>query len=422
MSRLQGENTEQVLDNAIATVGEFNKQNKTAINYNAVLSDVANSSKRLQVSLGANPESLMKAATAAAALGLSLGEVEQVADSLLNFESSIQKEMEAELLTGQQLNLEKAREFALNNDIKGLSEEIGKNQGIITAFSSGNRIQQKAIADAMGLSVEQLGNMYYQQELNNLSAEEFKARYGETAYEQAKASSASEKFQYTLDRIKEIVGNIGLAFAPILDAVAFILSKWYILYPLLGVVALSYIPSMVSGFKNFTSSVSEGFNMVTSLGNKIQETATDQVTDSLAESVVGGGTDAATGAMEGASEAASGADNIGPGLGEKIKEFFTGLAAGLKEMASMKVLQGAGAALVASPGLIAIGLASPGLYVLGQVNGEKLKGALTGMAKGLEAFAKPKVMPRCFIPNPSCSRIYSDDRRCYWFSRYSFIW
>ncbi len=36
-------------------------------------------------------------------------------------------ELEAELLTGKDLNLEKAREAALNNDIATLSKEIGKN-------------------------------------------------------------------------------------------------------------------------------------------------------------------------------------------------------------------------------------------------------------------------------------------------------
>ena len=59
-------------------------------------------------------------------LGLSLAQVENIGGSLLDFESSISAEMEAELLTGQQLNLEKARTFALNNDIAGLTQEIAK--------------------------------------------------------------------------------------------------------------------------------------------------------------------------------------------------------------------------------------------------------------------------------------------------------
>ena len=50
-------------------------------------------------------------------LGLEQSKVNDIAGGLLDFESSIQSEMEAELLTGKQLNLEKARTAALNNDM-----------------------------------------------------------------------------------------------------------------------------------------------------------------------------------------------------------------------------------------------------------------------------------------------------------------
>ena len=392
MSRLQGENTEEILSDTIATVGEFNKQNKTAINYKAVLSDVANSSKRLQVSLGANPKALTEAATAAASLGLSLKDVEQIADSLLNFETSIEKEMEAELLTGQQLNLEKAREFALNNDIKGLSEEISKNQGIINAFASGNRIQQTAIAEAMGLSVEQLGNMYYQQELNNLSAKEFKARYGETAYEQAKALSASEKFEASMNRVKEVIGNIGMALAPVLDLIAFIVSKWYVLYSLMGLVALSYVPKLVKGAKDFAGNIKSGFDSIKGIAKGVKDIATGKGPGTL-KSSLGMGDKAGSAAEKGAEGLGKSADKtkgVQGSKGKDIKQFLKGLGEGLKYIGDnfASVAKGGAALLLATPGLIGLGIASPGLFILSAIPGKGIQFALEGLAKGIDYFGK----------------------------------
>ncbi len=60
-------------------------------------------------------------------------------------------------------------ETALNiNDIATLSKEIGKNQEVLSAFSSGNRIQQEAIAKSMGMSREEMANMIYQQQIHTL--------------------------------------------------------------------------------------------------------------------------------------------------------------------------------------------------------------------------------------------------------------
>ena len=80
---------------------------------------------------------------------------------MLDFESSIAAEMEAELLTGQALNLEKARELALNNDLAGVANELA-NQGITSAkFSKMNRIQQEAQAKAMNMSREEMARYAY---------------------------------------------------------------------------------------------------------------------------------------------------------------------------------------------------------------------------------------------------------------------
>ena len=146
----------EVKDAAFDQVQAFAKSGKAALNVQQILEDTTKVSGRLTVSLGKNPKELAKAAAEARALGLSLEEMEGVADGLLQFESSIAAEMEAELLTGQQLNLEQARQFALMNDMEGLTQEIGKNQALMTSYTRGTRIEQQAIEKALGLSSTQI--------------------------------------------------------------------------------------------------------------------------------------------------------------------------------------------------------------------------------------------------------------------------
>jgi hypothetical protein len=220
LARTQGEDTEGVLENTVATVSALNKQNGVAISAKAVLNDISTASKSIVVSLGMSPEILAEAATQARALGLSLSQVDAIAGSILDFESSIEKELSFELLTGKQINLEKARELALNNDLVGLTEELKNNAEITEAFATGNRIQQDAAAAAIGLSRDDLADMVYQQELIKLGAEGFTAEYGEQAYQSMLAQSASEKFEASLEKIKGVIGDIGTIFSPIIDGFA----------------------------------------------------------------------------------------------------------------------------------------------------------------------------------------------------------
>jgi uncharacterized membrane protein len=220
LARSQSENTEDVLDNVSGTVDKLNAQKGTGILLKQVFTDIATASKSIVVSLGMNPSLIAEAATEARQLGLSLGEVDKIAGSLLNFEDSITKELKAELLLGQEINLEQARQAALMNDMVGLTQEIGKNQQVIDAFATGNRIQQQAIAESLGMSREEMANMVYQQQAQLLGAEAVREKFGEQAYEQLKARSAAEQFQDTLTKIQGIIGSFGMLLAPVLDAFA----------------------------------------------------------------------------------------------------------------------------------------------------------------------------------------------------------
>ena len=62
------------------------------------MKDISNVSKATTLSLGMSTKELAKAVSTTKALGMEMSKVEGIADSLLNFETSIEKELEAELL------------------------------------------------------------------------------------------------------------------------------------------------------------------------------------------------------------------------------------------------------------------------------------------------------------------------------------
>ena len=164
-----------------------------ALNEKDILKDISNVSKATTLSLGKNPGQIANAVAAAKALGMELSNVEGIADSILNFESSIEKELEAELLLGKNINLEKARQAALNNDLATVAEEIAKQAGSAADFAKMNRIQQQALADAVGMSREDLASsLFVQEQIGNLTGEEYKLREKQIKELQAQGLSQDE--------------------------------------------------------------------------------------------------------------------------------------------------------------------------------------------------------------------------------------
>ena len=102
---------------------------------------------------------IVNAGIAARKLGLELGAVESISESLLNFESSIENQLQASLLLGRQINLDKARQLAITGDQEGVMREILKQVGGEVEFNKMNVIQRKALADSVGVNVEQLSRL-----------------------------------------------------------------------------------------------------------------------------------------------------------------------------------------------------------------------------------------------------------------------
>ena len=102
---------------------------------------------------------LINAGVAARKLGLNMSAVASISDSLLDFESSIEKQMEVSMLLGRQINLDKARQLAFTGDQEGMMKEILRQVGGEAEFAKMNVIQRKALAESVGVNVEQLSRL-----------------------------------------------------------------------------------------------------------------------------------------------------------------------------------------------------------------------------------------------------------------------
>ena len=129
-----------------------------------VIGDMTTNSAQIAEYWSGNVESLTKAAIQASKLGLGISEISLAAGKMLDIENSIAAEMEAEVLLGRSLNLEKAREAALTGDSATLMQELVKNAGSLDEFNNMNVIQRQKLAAALGLNVQDLQKMVQEEQ------------------------------------------------------------------------------------------------------------------------------------------------------------------------------------------------------------------------------------------------------------------
>ena len=121
-----------------------------------VMKDIAENAEFFAQFAKDGGQNLVQAGIAARKLGLDMSAVSSITNSLLEFETSIEKSMEASVLLGRQINTDRARQLALVGDQAGLMKEIQRIVGGEAEFSMMNAIQRRALAESVGLNVEQL--------------------------------------------------------------------------------------------------------------------------------------------------------------------------------------------------------------------------------------------------------------------------
>lgn len=254
------DNTSEILGSAKA----FGANNKVALSNREILEGIKNISSATTLSLGMQPKELARSVAQAKALGLEMAQLEKLASSLLQFESSIEAELEAELLTGQQLNMEQARYLALQGDVAGAAAEIADQLGSAADFGKMNVIQQEALAKSVGLSRDELAKSLIEREaLEKIGAKDAAAakeqfdslveRYG---YEQAikelgdeeyarqlASQSVQERFAAITQKLQETFVTMAPILTTITDSLLLAFNLLDPIFMIVGVIgeAFSYI-------------------------------------------------------------------------------------------------------------------------------------------------------------------------------------
>ena len=238
LSLATGKPTKEIAASFLGQVKYLNLVNGTAINEKQLLEDISKLSKDTLATFANQPLKLAEASYEARKLGLDLEKLKGTQSSLLDIESSIASEFEAEVITGKQLNLEKARYFALTNDYAGLARELGNQDITRASFAKTNILQQEATAKALGMSASTMGGMLLDQEamsklsgidgdtakerFNNLVKEvgltEAKKRLGEGVLaDQMASASIQDKFAASIEKLKEVFISLVDPLMPLLD-------------------------------------------------------------------------------------------------------------------------------------------------------------------------------------------------------------
>ena len=159
-------------DSSLETLHSQMKAYKQAgVPFKAIMEDVAGNTEFFAKFAKDGGANIFDAAKRAKELGINLGDVSSISNSLLDFESSIEKQMEAQVLLGRNLNLDKARQLAFTGDNVGLQNEILRQVGSEAEFNKMNYLQREALAGAIGLSVERLGALVRVEKEGNEAAE-----------------------------------------------------------------------------------------------------------------------------------------------------------------------------------------------------------------------------------------------------------
>ena len=245
-SIITGRSMKSITEDASGAVSAISSQYGIQLNVQDVLERAGKSSSLLLANFKGNPIELAKAVAEMDALGTSLETTQKQANALLDFQSSIQNQLEASLITGRNINLNKARELALNNDLVGVAEELKNQQMDYNEFSQMNAIQRTSFAKSLGLESQELSDQLLKLEIIGKSRTEIAALYGKEAADRAMALSAQDKFNAAIEKLSGILANVmDGPLGKMVDLMAKIASSSATIYTFFGSLAAIQLGSAV---------------------------------------------------------------------------------------------------------------------------------------------------------------------------------
>ena len=278
------------------TVTQFNIQNKMVLNVNKVMEKITKASKSIHLFTKGNVKELAKTVMMAQKFGAEMSTIEGIGNSLLDFESSIAAELEAELMLGQDINLEKARSAALTGDMATLTKEIMNQEAIMNAFATDNVLAQQSAAAALGLSREQLAEIvmsqkeqealqktfgegvtdvngayekYREMRANDMTDEEiFKTLGDENLQKQLESLSKEEELAQIKETQRDLMRDAAQSFLSSIGSVKELYKQFKGVAKVIGAIVIAYKTFQI------TSGIVLGINQLLLLSKKKQNQAT----------------------------------------------------------------------------------------------------------------------------------------------------
>lgn len=233
-----GKAVDDIVKGSFNNIGLIEEQTGLELNRVAVLQEASNVTGEIRAQLGFSIENISQAIAKAKSFGMTLQDLAGISNNLLDFQSSISAELEAELFLGKGLNLERARLAALTGDYEVLTSEIMKNIGGEYEFAKLNTLERRKYAAALGMSVDQMSDLVYANA--NLAELEKEAidRNDKELLQNVRTLSLQKEFELTVTKLQK--GLIALVDGPLgnfAKQLISILDNSTALYTVIGAIA-----------------------------------------------------------------------------------------------------------------------------------------------------------------------------------------
>ena len=246
------------------------------------MKDIANVSDDVRANFGGNVKEMVAAVAQAKLLGTTVDKLADYTQGTLNMEQSLQKEMKMRVLTGKNINLDQVRRLKLMGDEAGAAKALTEQMGSLSDFQNMLPHQQRAYADALGMTQGEMLNMLEAGEMQKkLGVDLAKAtmqdiennsmlsdQEKEKLIRQKEAQSAKEKMDDSMQKLKDslnsiISGPLGSLMEFLVDIVVFIVDVVnVILSPIVAIIdGIAKGAKAISNFFGFGDEEESGTNV-----------------------------------------------------------------------------------------------------------------------------------------------------------------
>ncbi len=158
--KASGMGAREGLDALRQSYNQLYNSNQTAMNFNQLMDDITKDTELQYIFQTQGADAAMRNANAVRRTGLSLSQQRSMAEGTLDFEKTMTNQLELQMLTGKNINLNKAQELALQGRNGEAVAEMQKQMGQLTAEQQKNPLIMNKMLELLGMSREE----YYAQQ------------------------------------------------------------------------------------------------------------------------------------------------------------------------------------------------------------------------------------------------------------------